>query len=113
MFRELNFLFTLGNARASAYRRLIQQATSEQVAAIGEIMRRLAAQSIIIYQPDLHIFEDQRLTMRTIASGQVNRRRKKNALLRHRSLLTRVLRSQYIYQTIAKEISDTIYMGDE
>ena len=113
VFRVLNFLFTLRNAGPGARRRLIRHITAEQIDAISDIMKRLTDRSIIIYQPDAHVFEDHRLTMRTIASSHVNRRRKREALLRHHSLLIRVLRSQYIYQTIAAQISDAVYMGDE
>jgi hypothetical protein len=103
--RELTLLFTLGNARGSASRRLIPQITAGQVDAMSEMMRRLTARSIIIYQLAAYIFEDH--------SRHVNKRREKNASLRHHYLLARVIRSQYIYQTIAAEISDTIYMADE
>jgi hypothetical protein len=76
-------------------------------------MRRLITRSSLIYQLDAYIIEEQKLAMRNIASRQVNRRRKKNALLRHQYLLARVLRPQYIHQTIAAEISDTMYMAAE
>lgn len=113
VFRELNFLFNLRNAIARTRRNLIRRITAEQIDAIAEIMRRLTVGSIVIYPPDVYIFEERRLTMRSIASRQVNRRRKKNMLLRNHSLLARVLRPQYIYQTIAAEISSAIYAGDE
>jgi hypothetical protein len=113
VFQELNYLFSLKNAVASARRHLIRQITAGQIDAIAEIMRRLTTRSIPINQRDAYIFEDQKLTMRNIGSRQVNTRRKMRALLRHHSLLARVLRPQYIYQTIAAEISDTMYMADE
>lgn len=113
VFRQLNFLFTLRNARDHDRRHLIRQITSAQIDAIIEIISRLTARAIDIYQLDVWIFEEKRLTMRAMVSNRVNRRRKINLLLRNHSLLVRVLRPHYIYQTIAEEIRDTMRVREE
>lgn len=113
MFRELNYFLSMSNAEARVRRHLVQQVTASQMDAITEIMRRLAERTINIYQRDIPFLEDDRLVIRTIASNRVSRRRKKNVLLRHHSLLARVLRPHYIYQTIAAELGDFIRTGEE
>ena len=113
VFRELNFLFRLRNAGAHARHQLLQQITAAQIDAIAEIMRRLVARSVNIYRLDVFTFEDKRLTMRAVASSHVNRQRKKNLLQRNQSLIVRVLRPQYIYQTIAAEIRDRTRVEEE
>lgn len=76
-------------------------------------MRRLTARFIDIHLFDVHIFEDKRLSLGDVASSHVNKQRKNNILRRNCSLLTRVLRPHYMYQTIAVEIKDTIRAGEK
>lgn len=113
LFRQLNFLFTLRNARGHTRRYLIQQITSAQIDAIVDITSRLTARSIDIYPHDVWIFDEQRLTMISIAPRHVSRRRKENLLLRNHSLLVRVLRPHYIYQTVVMDIKESSRGGEE
>jgi hypothetical protein len=114
VFREMNFLFSLVNPRfQNRRRRLIRHMTLSQIDAISEIVSKLTMRSIDIYPPDMSLFEDMRLVMRSIASSLVSYRRKRILIGRHSLLLTTILRPTYIYQTVAAQITDWINQGEE
>ena len=87
---------------------ILQNITSDQLLAIGEVAKRITNGHINPLRRDVQLFERRRLLLKTLASPRVSNDRKKRLVQRYHSLVPSVLKSVYLIQTIVDEVITTI-----